>query len=401
MHFCMHSQSGHRFHDHTSDRLGKGIKMTRKANGQGHTYKVGNSYRTAIRRGDHVVTATGPTAQESRKRAKAKLESLPNLGGRSEGLAKSKIQLHEFLINWLEDEHKYHIAHSTFKRYQSLAKFHINPTIGSIELRKLTANHINSMISVMRENGQSPRSQQQARALLSVALQEAERKDYIVLNPVKKVRNPQLKRIEIDPLNLTDVKRLLSTFEGTYMCARLHTALICGLRQGEALGLTWDDVDFENRTLNIRKQVQIFDGTQVFTGLKTDKSRRLIALTDETVVAFKAHRGLIEGLKLRCLGNWVENNLVFPNELGGFRSPTVDYSEWKKALKLCGIATKRLHDARHTAATLMYSQGIGIETISRALGHSTSAITSKLYVHNSVEPQKKAAEVMNRLLTAD
>ena len=401
MHFCMHSKSGHRFHDQTSDRLGKGMKMTRKANGQGHTYKVGNSYRTAIRKGDHVVTATGSTAQESRKRAKAKLESLPNLAGRSNGLPKSKLQLREFLSNWLEEEHKHHIAHSTFKRYQSLAKFHIYPIIGSIELRKLTANHINSMITVMREGGQSPRSQQQARALLSVALQEAERKDYIVINPVKKVRNPQLKRIEVDPLALADVKRLLITYEGTYMCARLHTALICGLRQGEALGLTWDDADLENRTLNIRKQIQIIDGIQVFTGLKTDKSRRLIALTDETVAALKAHRSLIERLKLRGVGNWLENNLVFPNELGGFRSPTVDYSEWKKALKLCGIAPKRLHDARHTAATLMYSQGIGIETISRALGHSTSAITSKLYVHNSVEPQKKAAEVMNRLLTAD
>lgn len=401
MHFCMHSQSGHRFHDHISDRLDKGIKMTRKANGQGHTYKVGNSYRTAIRRGDHVVTATGPTAQESRKRAKAKLESLPNLGGRSNGLPKSKLLLQEFLSGWLEDEHKYHIAHSTFKRYQSLANFHINPTIGNVELRKLTANHINSMITVMREGGQSPRSQQQARALLSVALQEAERKDYIAINPVKKVRNPQLKRIEINPLTLAEVKRLLSTYEGTYMWARLHTALICGLRQGEALGLTWDDVDFENQTLNIRKQIQIVDGTQVFTGLKTNKSRRLIALTDETVVALKAHRSLIERLKLRGANNWLENNLIFPDELGGFRSPTVDYSEWKKALKLCGIAPKRLHDARHTAATLMYSQGIGIETISRALGHSTSAITSKLYVHNSVEPQKKAAEVMNRLLIAD
>ena len=399
MHLCMHSQSGHRFHDHTSDRLGKGIKMTRKANGQGHTYKVGNSYRTAIRRGGYVVTATGATAQESRKRAKAKLESLPNLGGRSDGLPKSKLQLQEFLSNWLEGEHKHHIAHSTFKRYQSLARIHINPIIGSIELRKLTANHINSMITVMREGGQSPRSQQQARALLSVALQEAERKDYIVINPVNKVRNPQLKQIEINPLTLAEVKRLLSTYEGTYMCARLHTALICGLRQGEALGLTWDDVDLENRTLNIRKQIQIVDGTQVFTGLKTNKSRRLIALTDETVVALKAHRSLIERLKLRGANNWLENNLVFPDELGGFRSPTIDYSEWKKALKLCGIAPKRLHDARHTAATLMYSQGVGIETISRALGHSTSAITSKLYVHNSLEPQVVAAEAMNQLLT--
>jgi integrase len=157
----------------------------------------------------------------------------------------------------------------------------------------------------------------------------------------------------------------------------------------------------ENQTLNIRKQIQKIDGAQVFTGLKTEKSRRLIALTDETVGALKAHRSLIERLRILGLHNWSENNLVFPNQLGGFRSPTVDYSEWKKALKLCGIAPKRLHDARHTAATLMYSQGIGIETISRALGHSTSAITSKLYVHNSVEPQKKAAEIMNRLLTTD
>jgi integrase len=394
----MHSKSQYRFHDHTSDRLDEGMMMARKANGQGHTYKVGNSYRTAIRKGGYTITAMGATAQESRKRAKTKLDALPNLGGANNSQNNSKMNLESYLSTWLEEEHKHLIAHSTFKRYRSLAKFHINPSIGKIELRKLTASHINQMLTNMRESGQSPRSQQQARALLSVALQEAERKDYIVLNPVKKVRNPQLKRIEIDPLTLTDVKRLLSTFEGTYMCARLHTALICGLRQGEALGLTWDDVDFGNRTLSIRKQIQIIDGTQVFTGLKTDKSRRLIALTDETVVAFKAHRGLIERLKLRCLGNWVESNLVFPNELGSFRSPTVDYSEWKKALKLCGIAPKRLHDARHTAATLMYSQGVGIETISRALGHSTSAITSKLYVHNSVEPQKAAAEVMNQLL---
>ena len=253
----------------------------------------------------------------------------------------------------------------------------------------------------MREAGQSARSQQQARALLSVALRDAEYKGYISVNPVTRVRNPQGKRTEICPLTIEEVKRLLKTYSGTFLGARLHIALICGLRQGEALGLTWDDVDLENRTLKIRKQIQIIDGTQVFTGLKTDKSRRLIALTNETVAALKAHRSLIERLKLRSLDNWLESNLVFPNESGTFRSPTVDYSEWKKALKLCGIAPKRLHDARHTAATLMYSQGIGIETISRALGHSTSAITSKLYVHKSLEPQKKAAEVMNRLLTAD
>ena len=250
----------------------------------------------------------------------------------------------------------------------------------------------------MREAGQSARSQQQSRALLSVALRDAEYKGYIVVNPVTRVRNPQGKRIEISPLTIEEVKRLLNTYSGTYLGGRLHIALICGLRQGETLGLTWDAVDLEARTIKVNKQVQIVNGVQIFTDLKTEKSSRLIALTEETTAALRDHYSLIEQLKARTESSWVENNLVFPDGLGNFRSPKTDYAEWKKALKLCGIAPKRLHDARHTAATLMYSQGIGIETISRALGHSTSAITSKLYVHNSVEPQKIAAEVMNQLL---
>jgi integrase len=75
-----------------------------------------------------------------------------------------------------------------------------------------------------------------------------------------------------------------------------------------------------------------------------------------------------------------------------------DYDEWQKALKLCGIAPRRLHDARHTAATLMYSQRVGIETISRALGHSSSAITSRLYVHSAEAPLRDAAERLEKIL---
>ena len=371
--------------------------MARKANGQGHTYKVGNSYRTVIRKGGHCITAMASTSQESRRLAKEKLELKPNLFSKS-SLPVARMQFGEYLISWLEDEHKHSIAHSTYKRYLALAKFHINPVLGEIELQKLVSNDITRMLAVMREAAQSPRSQQQARALLSVALRDAEYKGYILVNPVTRVRNPQGKRIVISPLTIEEVKRLLNTYSSTYLGGRLHIALICGLRQGEALGLTWDAVDLEARTIKVSRQVQVVNGMQVFTDLKTEKSSRLIALTEETTVALRGHLSLIEQIKQRAEASWIENNLVFPDGFGNFRSPKTDYAEWKKALKLCGIATKRLHDARHTAATLMYSQGVGIETISRALGHSTSAITSKLYVHNSVEPQKAAAEAMNQLL---
>ena len=367
--------------------------MARKANGQGHTYKVGNSYRTVIRKGDHRITAMASTVQESRKRAKEKLDLIPNISSRN-SLPVARMHLADYLLQWLEEEHKHNIAHSTYKRYLALAKFHINPSIGDIELQKLTSNDITKMLAGMRQDGQSPRSQQQARALLSVALRDAEYKGYISVNPVTRVRNPQGKRVEISPLSIEEVRRILGTYAGAYLSARLHIALICGLRQGEALGLTWADIDLQQRTIKVHRQVQIINGVQAFSDLKTEKSSRLIALTEETTTALRSHLSLIEHSKTRVGTSWVENNLVFPDAYGNFRSPKTDYAEWKKALKLCGIAPKRLHDARHTAATLMYSQGVGIETISRALGHSTSAITSKLYIHSAMEPQLAAAKAL-------
>jgi integrase len=250
----------------------------------------------------------------------------------------------------------------------------------------------------MREAGQSPRSQQQARALLSVGLGEAENKGYIALNPVKKVRVPMNRGREIEPLGIEDVKRLLETYKGTYMSSRLHIALLAGLRQGEALGLRWQDIDFDSATLEVRNQVQKIDGRLQLTGLKTDRSRRVIALTEGSLESLKQHRQIVESLKRVCGDSWQENDLVFPHTDGTFHPAILDYNAWKRCLRLCGIKQRRLHDARHTAATLMYSQGVGIEVISRALGHSSSAITSKLYVHGAMEPQKAAAHLLGELI---
>jgi integrase len=370
-------------------------QVERKANGQGHTYKVGKSYRTVIHRDEYVVTAMAATLQESKRKAKEKLLQLPVSINSLETSINSKIKLNEFLINWLESVHQHNIANSTFKRYMSLTKHHINPVLGDYELRKVTPRLINLLLAKMRDSGQSIRSQQQARAVLSIALTEAEFQNLIAENPIRKVKNPQGKSKEISPLTLEEVKRLLSTYKLTYLSARLHIALLCGLRQGEALGLRWQDLDLELGTLKVQTQIQLVNNLPVFTRLKTDRSYRTLILTDETITALGHHKELLNGWMLKKGEEWKSLNLVFPQEDGSPRSPKTDYAEWQKALRLCGIAPKRLHDARHTAATLMYSQSVGIETISRALGHSSSAITSRLYVHSSEEPLRKAAELIS------
>ena len=372
--------------------------MSRRSNGQGHTYKVKNSYRTVIHHNGHIVTAMAATTQESRRLAKEKLEKLPKATGVTHTSAQSKLALTEFLISWLDETHKHQIAHSTWRRYRALAIHHINPVIGPIPLKKITPLHISKVIAAMRDAQQSPRSQQQARALLSVALRQAEDNGYISSNPVSKVRIPLNRSKEIEPLTVEEVRRLLSTFEGTYLAARLHIALLAGLRQGEALGLCWQDIDFEIGTLRVRQQLQKVEGALVLTALKTHRSKRTIALTQESLRALLVHQRLVTEMRVKSADSWQENDLVFPSSDGCPRAAIVDYNEWKRALRLCGVAKRRLHDARHTAATLMYSQGVGIEVISRALGHSSSAITSKLYVHSSLQPQMAAADLIEKLM---
>jgi integrase len=151
----------------------------------------------------------------------------------------------------------------------------------------------------MRESGQGIRSQQQARALLSITLANAESLEYIPSNPVRKVRNPKSSERNFSPLSLEEVKRLLQTYEGTYLCARLHLALVCGLRQGEALGLQWKNVDLDKGTLEIALQIQIVNRESVFVPLKTERSKRTVFLTQATVQALRGHQVIVNRLKLQ------------------------------------------------------------------------------------------------------
>jgi integrase len=372
-------------------------QKSRKQNGQGHTYKNGNSYRTVIQHNGHTVTASAKTIQESKRLAKERVLSLP-LNKQGLILKQNKTSLADFLNEWLETDHKNQIAYSTYTRYRSLARTHINPLIGKHLLQDLTPRLITWLLNEMKTKGQGARSQQQARALLSIALKAAEEQELIDSNPVRKVRNPQNREGQINPLTIEDVKRLLKTYESTYLSLRLHIALLCGLRQGEALGLRWADIDNKRGIIQIVNQMQKIEGKYQFTDLKTHRSRRTIVLGLETQKVIDSHFKIVARYRENAGLGWQELDLVFPKENGSPRSPKTDYDQWQSALKLCGIAPRRLHDARHTAATLMYSQGIGIETISRALGHSSSAITSRLYVHSAEEPLRNAAEAINLLI---
>jgi integrase len=359
----------------------------RKSNGFGHTYKVGNSWRTVIRYEGRVISANSTIKNESRKRAREKY-LLTISGANPSATTDRTLTVESFFSHWLDTEHRESIAPSTYRRYSSLMKTHILPVIGKIKLNKLTRNDLSRVLTTMSQGGQSSRSQQQARAVLILVCREGFESGAMIQNPALGLRSIKLQSSPISPLTLDEVKRLLSTYSGTAMGARLHVALLCGLRQGEALGLRWSDIDLENRSIYITQQMQLVYGQAISVPLKTTRSKRTVIMTDET----KKELSLLQSCTQEI------NGLVFTADNGLPLSSHTDYNNWQRALKLCGITPKRLHDARHTAATLMYSQGVGIETISRALGHSNSAITSRLYVHSAEEPLRNATGKLQKLI---
>ena len=154
------------------EQVKKPRKTTRRRNGDGTTYRHKNGWRTKITRGSQSVTAMGRSEQESRRNAKEKLAKLPLLDD-SLVVDSENLLFGEFMVAWLTKKHVKNITDTTYRRYESLTRHHVLPALGHMKLRSITKNHINAFIEKMDESGQSARSCQQTRALLSAAFKRA------------------------------------------------------------------------------------------------------------------------------------------------------------------------------------------------------------------------------------
>lgn len=360
-------------------------KTHRAKNGAGHTYPYRNGYRTVIRQDGRVITATGRTAAEAKRNAAEKVKRLQplNKGMNEKG---GLLTVEEFMMAWLTERHQHEIAYSTFERYTQLARLHIIPLIGHVKLMELNKRHIDQMLTAMNAAGQSKRSQRQARAVLSVTMSAAVKEELIAFNPVANARKIKLDDFEFEPLKIEEVLRVIHAAEGTQMKLRWTFALFYGLRQGEALGLRWRDIDFNTKTIQISKQMQTIRGKRELVGLKTKSSRRALRLSDETITLLKRHKSELAERKLAKGPQWREMDLVFPNAEGNPMQSRWDNTLWKRTLEKAKVSHRRLHDARHTAATMLYNDDTDIEVIRRFLGHSSVELTSRTYVHNSDKP---------------
>lgn len=246
----------------------------------------------------------------------------------------------------------------------------------------------------------SPASVAYGRTVLRAALNQALRWGLVARNVAALVDPPRVTRKEVEPFTLDEARAFLAAVKGDRLEALYTVALALGLREGEALGLRWADIDLDGAMLAVRQQLQRVTGAGLqLVEPKTERSRRTVALPDVVVRALRAHR--VRQLEERLLAGarWVDSGQVFTTRRGTPLDAANALKAFKRALQGAGLRNQRFHDLRHGAATLLLAQGVQPRAIMDLLGHSQVGVTLNLYSHVLPEVRRDAADKMDAVLS--
>jgi integrase len=288
----------------------------------------------------------------------------------------------EWLDTYLREVATLRVRPSTLARYRQELRLYIKPGLGRHRLDVLKPSHISSFY---REQGQrlSAGSVRRLHALIRRSLTIAVRWGLIASNPALLVEPPALGHHEIEPLSLDEARRFLNALEGHRLKARWVIGLALGLRQGEVLGLRWTDVDLDAGVLRVNRALQRqSDGALKLVEPKTARSRRTVPLPQSVVDAMKLRRSEQDAERDKAGALWNDSyGLVFTTAVGTPVHPRNDYRSFRLITDRAGLRRIRVHDLRHTTATLLLAQGVPARVVMEILGHSQISVTLNTYSH--------------------
>jgi integrase len=372
----------------------------KRGNGEGSITRRKNGgwmaqFTVYTAKGRKRKTLYGKSRQEVATRlAKALSDREGGLVFDAEGL-----KLGEYMGRWLEDSVKGTVRNTTYERYEQISRIHIVPMLGGVKLKALSPTHVRGLYKE-KLSSLSPRTVQYIHVTLHKALKQAVSDGLIPRNATEGVKPPQVHRDEIRPLSPDQVKMLLDAASGDRLEALYVLAIHTGLRQGELLGLKWDDIDLEAGALQVRRALTTAKGGPRLAAPKTKGSRRRVSLTRAAAEALKGHlkRQLAEIDRAGSL--WQENGLVFASETGApLDRRDLTSRRFKPLLKRAGLPHFRFHDLRHTCATLLLTKNVNPKVVSEMLGHSSIAITLDTYSHVLPNMQDSAARALEEALS--
>ena len=328
----------------------------------------------------------------------------------------------QFSEVWLRDVVKRTRRASTYASYAQMFRLYINPKLGTIRLDKLTAARVQGWVNMLVDAGQAAGTVRNAYLRLRGMLDVAVRYRLISANPAKDVDLPPLTNDRARVLSLSQARTLLAAADAKLDTRKLYTTkdgrtkslptissrhapiyhllLGLGLRRGEVLGLGWDGLDWEAGTIQVQRQVQQIDGKVVVSAYtKTDAGRRILPVPQALLERLRAHWQNQQEERALVGEGWNELELLFPSETGVPLSPSNLLHHYRLLLTCAGLEQIRLHDLRHTCATLL-GERIGDRVIAAILGHTPGTVTAR-YAKVKLPQMREALEILYLALTGD
>ena len=333
----------------------------------------------------------------------AKQERVRLLHERDQGFDQplGKLAVGDYLARWLE-EMKPNWAAKTALRYGEIVRLHIAPIIGDIELRKLRPIDVPPIYRRAQEQGLSTRTVLHIHRVLRAALQQAVRLELVNRNACDAVQAPRPDRYEHRALNPEELRRVLAAADSTRYGCLIYLAAATGLRLGELNGLRYQDLslDSDNATLQVRQTCQWLPGQGfIFREPKTAGSRRSVALSPDAVERLRVHRRAQLEERLAAGPAYADqDDLVFADPLGRPIQLTPFRRVWATIIEEAGVGHLRLHDLRHSHASILMAANVHPKVVSERLGHSRVSITLDTYSHTIPSLQADAAEQFDRVL---
>ena len=376
--------------------MGNIRKKTNTVNGKTYTY-----YEARYTEGFDPGTGkqiqrsiSGKTQKEVAQKLKAALAALDS----GTYIAPCKMTVEEWMEIWSK-QYLGGVKESTVAAYNATIRTHIKPGIGAIRLDSLDTHLVQSFYNGLREptkdrEAVSPKTVKNVHGVLHKALQQAVANGYIRFNPTNSCILPRIEKKELQPLDEAETKLFLDAVKGHPLELLYTITLFTGLREGEALGLTWDRVDFMRGTILISKQLQKEKkkgGEFRLVSLKNDKPRR-ITPAPWVMQLFRDRKIQQYQHKEKAGAAWSNPmNLVFTNELGGNLIPQTVVRHFKEIVSSIGRPEARFHDLRHSYAVASLRSGDDIKTVQGNLGHATAAFTLDVYGHVTNQMQEASA----------
>lgn len=339
----------------------------------------------------------------TKKAAEARLAEWLNEVERGTAVDATKMTVAEYLTYWL-GVHRHNLRPSTLQQYTSLVNAHLIPTLGTVALQKLSPAHLTAMYTEKRASGRrdgkgglAPRSVRHLHVVMHEALDFAVKHQMVIRNVADAVDAPRFAKKEMTTWTAEHARTFLTTAEGDTYAPIWLLMLTTGLRRGEALGVRWGDFDAAKGMLHVRQTIIDVGGHAITSTPKTNAGRRTVRLSPACVDALKEHRKT-QATRRLAASTWENIELAFTTGEGKPVQPRVLSRAFDVLQAKAKVPRIRLHDLRHTHATLLFNDGKNIKMISQRLGHSDVGITLSVYTHLATDAQDEAAGSIDNLI---